>query len=124
MELKNKAFRKYVRCNNSEQRIKFHNVYKVLKNELVKMTRASKKKFYEEYFTRNKDNLKKVWKGIKEIVNIKTKTFDQPTNIQKGDETLSDPKAIANEFNSYFTSIADDILSKRKYEGVSHIGII
>ena len=30
---------------------------------------------------------------------------------------MSNPKPIANEFNNYFTSIADDILKNNKYEG-------
>ena len=37
--------------------------------------------------------------------------------LWKCDETLSNPKPIANEFNNYFTSIADDILKNNKYEG-------
>ena len=30
---------------------------------------------------------------------------------------MSEPKAIANEFNTYFTSIADDILKNNKFDG-------
>ena len=33
------------------------------------------------------------------------------------ESTLTDPVAIANSFNDYFTSVADDILNKRKYTG-------
>ena len=35
----------------------------------------------------------------------------------QGDKNVSNPNEIANSFNKYFTSIADDILKKRKYEG-------
>ena len=37
--------------------------------------------------------------------------------MQDGDVTITDPTAISNSFNDYFTSIADKILEKRKYEG-------
>ena len=40
-----------------------------------------------------------------------------PSCIQTSDETLSEPKAIANEFNTFFTSIADDILKNNKFDG-------
>ena len=78
-------------------------------------------KYYKKYFSDNKENLRKVWIGIKEIINVKSKSFDQPTTIQAGNTVVTDPKDVANEFNSYFTSIADDILGKRKYEGNKNI---
>ena len=31
--------------------------------------------------------------------------------------TITDPTQIANKFNEFYTSIADDILQKRKYTG-------
>ena len=81
------------------------------------MTRNGKKDFYEKYFSDNKNNLKKIWKGIKDIVNIKGKNFDHPTCILNGEKAETDPKDISNTFNKYFTTIADNILKKRKYEG-------
>ena len=117
MREKNHTFRKYLRCKDPPRKAKIYEHYKFLRNNLNNSLHLSKKSFYERYFSRNKDNLKKVWKGIREIVNIKSKNFDEPCCIQKGDETLSNPKPIANEFNNYFTSIADDILKNNKYEG-------
>ena len=61
--------------------------------------------------------MQKIWKGIKEIINIKSKNFDHPTCLQVGDQNITDPIAISNTFNDYFTSIADKILEKRKYNG-------
>ena len=75
------------------------------------------KDYYNQYFTENKDNLQKVWKGIKDIINIKSKNYSQPTCIIVNNKTITDPKEIANSFNVYYTSIASDILKKRKYEG-------
>ena len=61
--------------------------------------------------------MKKIWQGIKDIVNIKSKNFDQPSCIQNGDKTITEPLEISNSFNKYFTSIADNILKKRKFTG-------
>ena len=83
------------------------------------MTRSGKKAYYQKYFAENKNNLQKIWKGIKEIINIKSKNFDYPTCLLFRDINITDPTAITNSFNDYFTSIADDILKKRKYNGTN-----
>ena len=98
-------------------KINLYNRFKDLKNEITDLTRKGKKEFYEKYFAENKNNLKKIWQGIKDIVNIKAKNFDQPTCIQNGDKTITKPSEISNAFNNYFTTIADNILNKRKYKG-------
>ena len=100
-----------------EQKNTLYCQFKKLKNEITDHTRRGKKEFYKNYFADNKNNLKKVWKGIKEIVNIKSKNFDQPSCVQNGSTMATDPTDISNSFNKYFTSIADDILRKRKFEG-------
>ena len=88
----------------------------MLKNYLNEIIKISKKSYYEKYFTNNSNNLKKIWLGIKEITNIKSKNYEVPTCIQVDNNMLIDPQKICNSFNDYFTNIADDILNKRKYE--------
>ena len=39
-------------------------------------------------------------------------------NIEENN-TITNPKEIANSFNRYYTSVADDILNKRKYHGTT-----
>ena len=117
MKQKNTALKKYINCKNIDKKSDLHASYKELRNKLTSDTRFSKNEYYRKYFSDNKENLRKVWIGIKEIINVKSKSFDQPTTIQAGNTILTDPKDVANEFNSYFTSIADEILDKRKYEG-------
>ena len=113
---KNKAFRKYLRANDANKDNLFAK-FKNLKNQVTFLVRSGKKEYYKKYFAKNKDNIQKIWKGIKEIINIKSKNFDHPTCLQDGDSIITDPIAISNSFNNYFTSIADNILKKRKYEG-------
>ena len=55
---------------------------------------------------------------IKEIINIKSKNLSSPTCVQNDKGKLLDsPQDIANTFNKYYSSIAGNILSKRKYNG-------
>ena len=114
---KNKIFRKYLNCKNEVRKTELFGQFKMLKNEITHLTRTGKKSYYQKYFAENKDNLQKIWKGIKEIINIKSKNFDYPTCLQVGDVNITDPTAITNSFNDYFTSIADEIMKKRKYNG-------
>ena len=114
---KNKLFKRYVRCKNNQIKKQKYEEYRVLKNNLNEIIKNSKKIHYEKYFTKNSNNLRKIWKGIKEIINIKSKNYDIPTCIQVGNNIITDSLKICNSFNEYFASIADVILKNRKYEG-------
>ena len=76
---KNKTFRKYLNCKNGIRKAELYSHFKTLKNDLTSDTRTSKKAYYQKYFNDHKDNLQKIWKGIKEIINIKSKKIDHPT---------------------------------------------
>ena len=117
---KNKVFQKYLKCNAQVRKLQLYDQFKNLKNEVTHLTRNSKKAYYQKYFSENKNNLQKVWKGIKEIINIKCKNFDNPTCLQVGDETIVNPTEVSNCFNEYFTSVAAEILKKRKIMVQSH----
>ena len=54
--------------------------------------RISKKAHYESFFTEHNNNIKKVWQGIKEIVNIKSKNLNNPTCIEINNRIITDPK--------------------------------
>ena len=91
--------------------------YKNIKNEITNLTRQSKKDYYKQYFTENTENLQKIWKVIKEIINIKSKNYTQPTCIIEKNQTITEPKQIADSFNKYYASGAAEIIKERKYEG-------
>ena len=107
---KNKIFKRYIKCKDKQSKEQLNNEYKNLKNVITALTRQSKKDYYSQYFTENKQK-------IKEIINIKSKNYSQPTFILENNRTITEPKEIANSFNKFYTSIADDILKKRKYGG-------
>ena len=59
-----------------------------------------------------------IWKGIKEIINIKSKSNDYPTCLSEDGKCVTNPQEISTKFNKYFTNIAEDILKQRNYEGI------
>jgi hypothetical protein len=62
--------------------------------------------YYHDYFKENFSNLKKIWTGIREIVNINKKnTQGIPTKLIKDNIEVSDTKQMADVFNKYFSTI-------------------
>ena len=82
--------------------------YKTLRNQITSTIRADKKQWYKDFFTQNADNLRKTWRGIKTIINMKNKE-SLSTSLLIADDISSDPKAVANEFNSYFSTVAEKL---------------
>ena len=114
---KNNVFKEYIKCTDPNRKPNLHKKYKALKNEVTLLTRNSKTNYYHNYFSRNKENLRKTWQAIKEIINIKSKASIDITCISNGTEYITDPTLIANKFNKFYTSIAENILKKRKFGG-------
>ena len=112
---KNKLFNRYCKTKDLNVKEQVYNDYKLLRNSINELLRISKKSFYASYA-----NIKKIWQGIKEIINIKSKNFNYPTSIEVNNNIITDPVEICNNFNNYFINIADQILNKRKYSGNKH----
>ena len=95
-------------------RTAMHVEYKSLKNRITSLIYFSKKEHYKKYFNQYSNNIKKVWIGIKNIINIKTKDQSSPNCIEVGNELITDNKEICNNFNNYFSTVADKILAENK----------
>ena len=91
------------------------NTYKTYKNKILKLTRLSKAYHFNLFFTENKTNLLKVWKGIKSIIDTKpSKTKQSITTLRINDKTISNKKDIAETINKFFVDIPKKIESKIK----------
>lgn len=85
--------------------------YKAYKNKLTKILRKAEKDYYENLINQNKNNLKKSWLIIKEVLN-KRKSSSTQREFSINDNKTSDPMAIANHFNNFFTNIGPNLASK------------
>ena len=61
-----------------------------MNRELIK----SKKEYYNQYFEENKQNNKKVWEGIKSIININNYKSKNITQLNVNDRVIDNPKGI------------------------------
>ena len=91
-----------------------HAEYKTLKNRINVLIFYSKKDYYSKYFNKYSNDIKKIWQGIKGIINIRTKDQGSPNCIEVNKELITDNKQICNEYNNYFSNVADNILKKNK----------
>ena len=98
--------KKYIACPEGDRKNELHRQYKTVRNRIVALIRLSKKNHYQNYFTQNSTDLKKTWKGIKSVINIKAASDSLPSSMLINDNNESDPTKIAEGFNSFFSSIA------------------
>ena len=111
---KDKLFHKYINTKNIDARAIVHAEYKALKNRITSLIYSSKKEYYSKYFNEYSNNIRKVWIGIKGIINIKTKDQNSPNCIEVNNELITDNNKIPDEFNNYFSTVADNILKENK----------
>ena len=86
-------------------------LYKKFRNKVVFETRESRNDYYNNYFNIHKNNMKKVWSGIRSVINITSKSgYCISQLIQDGKET-DDPKQVANIFNKFFVNVSQKVTS-------------
>ena len=100
--IKNKLYRKFMRTNNQCLYAK----YKPYRNKLNHLIHITKKINHDAYFTYINPNMKKIWKGIMEIVASKLSASICPSKIvTSSNKVLTNASDIANEFNNYFANV-------------------
>ena len=102
-------YKKFVNAKNPQAKDEFHKKYKELRNEIVTQCRESEKTYYQNFFKENSDNIKNTWKGIKSIISLRNKNKSMPMYMMDKNEKISDPTAISNHFNKYFSNIGKDL---------------
>ena len=71
--------------------------------------KKSKQAYYDKYFERNWNNIKNIWKGVKSLISLKTVASNVPTVLCLDNcDTVTNPYDIANTFNNYCASIAEN----------------
>ena len=114
---RDRLLRKYIKAKDVIKKEEIHVRYKTLRNQTVSIIRQSKKMYYQKFFTKNANDIKKTWKGIRNIINIRNSNKGQPTSMLIGKELSTDPTKIADGFNTFFSSIAKNLQSKIYFAG-------
>ena len=102
ISIKNKLFNRRKRQPNNENIKKLYNIFRNRVNrELIK----SKKDYYSQYFDENKTNSKKIWEGIRSIININKSKYKCISRLNVNDKEINNPKEIVETINDFFVNV-------------------
>ena len=82
IKIKDKTYKNFIKEESSTVKEQLFSSYKQQKNEITKLTRKSKKIHYNEYFSKNNSNLKKLWVGVNQILNKSKESNNIPVSIE------------------------------------------
>jgi hypothetical protein len=85
--------------------------FKTKQNLVNYKIRNSKQQYYNSYFSNNVGRTKETWKGINSILSKAKGSIKIPKIVVNGTK-ISDPKAISNAFNEYFTEIGPNLAAQ------------
>ena len=87
-----------------------HNIkiYKEYRNKLNSLLRKAERLHYDQLFVKNKNNLKKSWAIIKQVIN-KRKNQIVFSKFKINNNIVTDEKIIANNFNKYFVNLGPSL---------------
>ena len=113
---KNKLLTNFINKKGPILKEEFHTNYKKYRKLLSNLMKKSKQGYYDKYFERNWNNIKKTWKVTKAIIYLKTASSSVPTvlSLDNGD-TINNIYDNVNTFNNYFASIAETTTKHKIY---------
>ncbi len=85
---------------------------KTYNNILKTSIQALKKSYSETLFNKFKNDIRGTWKTINSILNKTNTKKNIPQLFKDNEKTITDKIAIANKFNTFFTSIGPDLAHK------------
>ena len=112
INIKNNYHKKFIRAKDPKRKENLHTLYKAYKNQITNLSRRSKESYFKNLFEENKKNSFKIWQGIKQLINLKSKSRFTPTCLKTKETLITDKTKVANEFNNFFNSIASKIDDK------------
>ena len=102
IKIKNKLFyRKKRQPNNTNVK----RLYNLFRNRVNRELKKSKIDYYSQYFEDNSKNSKKLWEGIKSIINTNNSKFSNINQLNVNNVVIDNPKEIVEAFNDFFVNV-------------------
>ena len=101
LKIKNNLYKKFIKTKS----VYYHTKFKLYRNKINHLIRISKINYYRDYFRHNKSHIKNIWKGIKQVISLKSSSYSIPSKILVGNNSISDVSQIANSINVFFSNI-------------------
>merc|ERR1711881_831641 len=109
MAKRDTIYKDFVKETDPNKKTRLDSLYKYYRNRIVTLLRQSKKKYYSDYFEEHKQNMKKTWDGIRNLINVSKKSSININKIVHENKTFTDNKGIAKTLNNYFVNIGPSI---------------
>ena len=90
------------------RRINFQTYNRILKSTI----RYAKIKYYQNQFHLYKNDMRKTWSTINEIINKTKQKKEFPESFMLEGQSIYDKSVIANEFNNFFVNIGPNLADK------------
>ena len=84
-------------------------LYNKFRNKVNRELKKSKKEYFNQYFEDNKNDIKKTWTGIKNIINTKAIITPKTSQLLVNGKIIDDPVDIANCENDFIVNIGHNI---------------
>ncbi len=110
IRMRDKFYKKFIKTKNPEWEVK----YKSHRNKINHLIRISKRKYYSNYFQNFKNDSKKIWSGIKEIINKNNKSSSSNICLEIEDNFVTCQKQVADSFNTFYSNVASNLVNKMK----------
>ena len=102
IKIKNKLFFRKKRQPNNEN-VKL--LYNIFRNRVNRELKKSKKEYYSQYFEDNYNNSKKIWEGIRSIININKSKSTCINQLNVNEKIIDNPKNIVEALNNFFVNV-------------------
>ena len=67
-----KLYKDFIKAKDEKAKKDCHKMYKELRNQIPTKCRNSKKEFFQNFFIKNANDVKNMWRGINSIINVKS----------------------------------------------------
>ena len=98
--------------HHKETKVLFFSDYKKKRNSVLSLIKKSRDEYFKTFFDSHKNDIKKTWQGIKNIVNINKKQNILPVKLLFKKNFYLKDDDIAKAFNTIFTNIKNTIEEK------------
>ena len=102
IKIKNKLF---YRKKRQPKNIAVKLLYNKFRNRVNRELKKSKIEYYSQYFEDNSNNSKKLWEGIKSIINTNNTKFSNINQLNINNKKIDNPKEIVEAFNDFFVNV-------------------
>ena len=117
-------FKKQIKLKDPVTKTETYDRHKNYINLLSTVIKKSKKKYYNELFKNNMNNMKNTWKGLRNLISCKQSASPNINLFSNDHERVTKSKKTANIFNVSLSTIAENTKAKIKFSNKSFDGFL